>query len=394
MPIQPMSSQSPPAHAYADIPMSSLFADIPSIVHHRTSTIADDNTRACAGSASTQGKSIQFQESLTTYMGFLLPLESPFPFRVPLGMSSHYDDSTFVPQKATGGGVVGYHNPGDTPGTSEWLNSRDITQSHSSQYSTQHPRGRHAPTYDVHRNHEPYPTTNGKQTFVTDIYRSGFLTSKLSFPQFMACDPANAPIPQSVHSKKKGERSKIDISTLTTAFTSQSTHPDPQLRALLDTIPTTSFYLKQELEPRMDTPEAALILSKAGAPFLACNVRKDQSLLFLFVDPDENQCLFCLKPYPCPDRALGCVRKHLGHRPFSCGGGLVGCTKCPTTRLARFFTLRGMRDHINKQVNKDECPKCHARIRVGGIPRHFRKRHPSADMPDMKEERKRVRSAR
>ncbi|KAG8834976.1 hypothetical protein FRC17_006072 [Serendipita sp. 399] len=358
MPIQPMSSQSKPAHAYADIPTPSFFGDTFSILQHRTSTLADDKRRAYAGSASTQGESIQFQESHSTYMGSLLPLEPLFPFRVPLGMSSHHDDSIFVLQKVASGRAVGYHHPEDTPGTSEWSKYRDIAQSHSSQFSAQHPRGRYDPTYDVRRNYGLYPTTNGTQTFVTDIYRGDSLTSKLSFPQLVACDPTNAPISQSVHSKKKGERSTIDISTLNTAFTSQSTHPDPQLRALLDIIPTTSFYLNQELEPRIDTPEAALILSKAGTPFLACNVRKDRSLLSLFVDSDENQCLFCFKAYPCPDRALGCVRKHLGHRPFSCGGELVGCTKCPATRLARFFTLRGVRDHINKQVNKDECPKC------------------------------------
>jgi hypothetical protein len=50
--------------------------------------------------------------------------------------------------------------------------------------------------------------------------------------------------------------------------------------------------------------------------------------LNIFVDSVEKKCLLCGAPKTSMPRALGCVRSHLGLRPFTCPGPQKGCRKC------------------------------------------------------------------
>ncbi|KAG8854664.1 hypothetical protein FRB91_003213 [Serendipita sp. 411] len=136
-----------------------------------------------------------------------------------------------------------------------------------------------------------------------------------------------------VHSKRRGERTAVDISLLSRAFTEESPHPDAQKRALLVEFLRSGFYLNQEHEPRLGTFEAEFVFNMAGVPSsLACNAPRNGSVFSPFVDMDTMMCLFCDKPHKSVKRVIGCVRSHIGHRPFACGGDKDGCNSCTESR--------------------------------------------------------------
>ncbi|KAG8787001.1 hypothetical protein FRC15_010253 [Serendipita sp. 397] len=136
-----------------------------------------------------------------------------------------------------------------------------------------------------------------------------------------------------VHSKRRGERTAVDISLLSRAFTEESPHPDAQKRALLVEFLRSGFYLNQEHEPRLGTLEAEFVFSMAGVPSsLAYNAPRNGSVFSPFVDMDTMTCLFCAKTHKSVKRVIGCVRSHIGHRPFVCGGDKDGCNSCTESR--------------------------------------------------------------
>ncbi|KAG8834970.1 hypothetical protein FRC17_006066 [Serendipita sp. 399] len=135
-----------------------------------------------------------------------------------------------------------------------------------------------------------------------------------------------------IHRKKRGERNLVDESLLSTAFKEGSSYPDPQRRALFEMIPRLLFYQDQALEPTLDTAEARTILSAAGTPGLACDAPKRASIFALFLERESNRCLVCGKSHGTLERALGCVRMHLCHRPFACKGAGDGCNACAMSK--------------------------------------------------------------
>ncbi|KAG8854666.1 hypothetical protein FRB91_003215 [Serendipita sp. 411] len=203
--------------------------------------------------------------------------------------------------------------------------------------------------------------------------------------------PISSPLAH-VHCRMSGERSIVDPSVLSRAFTADSSHPDIQRRALLEKILKSPFYLSQEHEPRLDLSDAGFVpLMTSASLSLACNAPRKGSIYSVFVDPNAKACLFCDKAHRSIERTIGCVRKHLGHCPFACRGEIDGCNSCTDLRRSRFFTQSHLQDHINKQNKRDRCtfPNCNASVRIGGIRRHYESMHPSTPFPDMKAQRKR-----
>jgi hypothetical protein len=135
-----------------------------------------------------------------------------------------------------------------------------------------------------------------------------------------------------VESRTYIHRSRVDYSLLQTAFTQQSNHPDERLRSLLDRVLEASFIRDHQLEPTQDSVEGWLIM---GDDFIDHGSSSTYSpapcgsIYRPFISGAEHMCLFCGSTRGGISRALGCVRRHLGHRPFPCKGRLGDCTTCP-----------------------------------------------------------------
>ncbi|KAG8835428.1 hypothetical protein FRC17_003327 [Serendipita sp. 399] len=234
-----------------------------------------------------------------------------------------------------------------------------------------------------------------------DCYGSNETNSLTSFAQPLGSDdptwlpeplPVDPPSPLAVrnalpstgsnpatkyHQKRQAGLSIVDIATLSRAFTDQSPHPDTTRRTLLDEILRSSFYLENEHEPQLSTLEADIILVMAGLDPLADCVTRKGSIYSLLINAVTMACLICDKTHGTTNRALGCVRKHLGHRPFVCKGMRDRCRNCLESWNGRWLTV-----HILYKSN--------AHVRLGGIRRHYKTMHPFEPFPDMKAERKRA----
>lgn len=177
------------------------------------------------------------------------------------------------------------------------------------------------------------------------------------------------PLLNPTDSSKMPEPSYIE-----TAFKDGSFHPSPALRKLLDDILTSSFVRFDTLEPLIGDYFGILFLLEVqylpGCPSTIDSSQKD-SLYTLFIKRPGNICLLCGKSTTCLNRALGCVRAHLQHRPFKC----TGCLSCSFTNGRRFSTSTLLEQHITRQENKLECPLCGTKIRCGGMQRHRRSMH-------------------
>jgi hypothetical protein len=111
-------------------------------------------------------------------------------------------------------------------------------------------------------------------------------------------------------------------------FTQQSNHPDERLRALLDRVLGASFIRDHQLEPTQDSIEGRMIMGDNHGFSSNHSPAPCGSIYRLFLSGDEHTCLFCGSIRGSISRAVGCVRRHLGHRPFHCQGRLGGCTTC------------------------------------------------------------------
>jgi hypothetical protein len=115
-----------------------------------------------------------------------------------------------------------------------------------------------------------------------------------------------------------GHQSKV----LSEAFAEGSCHPNVALRSLLDCILHSTFIANQEPEPTLTDEYSVYVL--AQIVILPQCPPVDFSLFTLFVDKSHHCCLMCNTHKSSLSRALGCVRSHLGHRPFWC----TGCQSC------------------------------------------------------------------
>jgi hypothetical protein len=114
------------------------------------------------------------------------------------------------------------------------------------------------------------------------------------------------------------------------AFNEGSYYPSRSLSLLLDDVLLSSFLRENILEPLIGDDYSTVVLMDLidipGFPLINRRQR-GQSLYTLFIERPSNMCLMCGKPKTSLARALGCVRSHLGHRPFICSG----CELCDNT---------------------------------------------------------------
>lgn len=129
-------------------------------------------------------------------------------------------------------------------------------------------------------------------------------------------------------SKSHVRRSKLDKKFLETAFTADSHYHDTYLRGCLDRILAASFHLDGEHEPRLNSPDGATILGTLSPACLFPNLKDSFSIYRILVHDKDFGCLMCGKKHTSVTRAVGCIRKHLDHRPFVCRGPDAGCQTC------------------------------------------------------------------
>lgn len=154
-----------------------------------------------------------------------------------------------------------------------------------------------------------------------------------SNPERQSPDPERNTLPTSPSlvqrtGKRIRRRSKVDHDLLDKAFTPSSGQPDEHLRSCLDRVLDASFYRNDELEPKLDSEDGITILGFPTDSRLSSNFIMSKSVYHLFIDAKKKACLICNQSKGTVLRATGCVRGHLGHRPFRCTGEAAGCASC------------------------------------------------------------------
>jgi hypothetical protein len=107
---------------------------------------------------------------------------------------------------------------------------------------------------------------------------------------------------------------------------------DLGLQRLLEHILNTDWYKDDDPEPKLGTQEADNILFCMdvlyNVPFPSNHIKTGRSIYSLFTDPILYKCLMCDSTKKSAQRAVECVRAHIGHRPFRCSGWKSGCGIC------------------------------------------------------------------
>ncbi|KIM22612.1 hypothetical protein M408DRAFT_282907 [Serendipita vermifera MAFF 305830] len=116
-----------------------------------------------------------------------------------------------------------------------------------------------------------------------------------------------------------------------TAFSSNSYFPNDALSQLYGLVKESPFILNNQPEPVLSSEEGQTlvraVLHVPDCPEVAWQ-KSDRSIFTLFVDCKAYKCLICGHKKTSLERAVGCVRSHLRHRPFACPGEAFGCTSC------------------------------------------------------------------
>ncbi|KAG8843833.1 hypothetical protein FRB91_003054 [Serendipita sp. 411] len=139
-------------------------------------------------------------------------------------------------------------------------------------------------------------------------------------------------------------------------FADRFCHLNPTLGLILDRIVSSPFFLQHTKEPRIESPEGQYLCATnaLGLCFPESDegrTRRGRSIYLVFVDMENRRCLICEKTGRSRSYLLECVRRDLGHRPYWCGGFLVGCRVCRQTR-AHFFSRRLLDNHLYQQVSR------------------------------------------
>jgi hypothetical protein len=131
---------------------------------------------------------------------------------------------------------------------------------------------------------------------------------------------------------RRGQRVLIDRSHLQSLCDSPTSPLDFNCRKLLAYILDSHYYLFDLPEPKLGTEEGTNILrhlaEEQGVTFPPNQVKPGTPLSALLTDPTQPKCLICQKKKTTAQRAVECVRSHIGHRPFRCGGSSQGCPTC------------------------------------------------------------------
>lgn len=168
---------------------------------------------------------------------------------------------------------------------------------------------------------------------------------------------------------------------LAVAFTKDSCHPSIALRSLLDYVLPSAFILDQSHEPFFTDKLAMLFIERIihlpQCPPIDFGNSK-RSLFTIFVEKAAFRCLFCGLCKTSMPRALGCVRSHLGHKPFRCSG----CQSCnQVDGYAKFGTSALLKDHLSGQIKKMKCGACGVELRRDGMRRHWNSMHKQMPFP-------------
>jgi len=118
---------------------------------------------------------------------------------------------------------------------------------------------------------------------------------------------------------------------LQNAFGPRSIFPNEALARLLSLTSLSPFVLNHRLEPTVDSEEGqALIQNIRYLPDCPTTALQwsTLSIFTLFVNFQHRRCLLCGSKKTSLERAVGCVRSHLDHRPFICGIHSVRCASC------------------------------------------------------------------
>jgi hypothetical protein len=130
------------------------------------------------------------------------------------------------------------------------------------------------------------------------------------------------------HSSSKAQNPQR---ALERAFRSNSAFPNEACAKLLEFISQSTFIGSNQLEPSIDSDEGQRLLKNirdmSDCPPMAFQ-KSNLSIFALLVDINSRRCLICNSAKSSLDRAIGCVRSHLNHRPFVCGGEPAGCVRC------------------------------------------------------------------
>jgi hypothetical protein len=113
----------------------------------------------------------------------------------------------------------------------------------------------------------------------------------------------------------------------------RSPFPNSALAHFLELIKASAFIEFNELEPSINSEAGqAQALLRAVSNHDGCPPIPDRdsnhSVYLLMVDRLTKKCLMCGKPKSSLQRAITCIRVHLNHRPFFCGGDSSGCLTC------------------------------------------------------------------
>ncbi|PVF92209.1 hypothetical protein CPB86DRAFT_226409 [Serendipita vermifera] len=135
---------------------------------------------------------------------------------------------------------------------------------------------------------------------------------------------------------------------------------DLENQRLMEYIHGADFYKCNLPEPKLGSPEADAILFYLdifhSATFPSGRIKTGRSLYTLLTDSAQYKCMMCGSTKKSAQRAVDCVRAHIGHRPFWCGGWKSGCSICrPGQEPARFFSSRLLREHTESAEGRVAC---------------------------------------
>ncbi|PVF95380.1 hypothetical protein CPB86DRAFT_788141 [Serendipita vermifera] len=151
-----------------------------------------------------------------------------------------------------------------------------------------------------------------------------------NYSSFQPQLPPSNPIP--TKATHRGQRVRIDRDHLRDLCENSASSLDSNCRTLLVYILGSDLYLTDSPEPELGTDEGYNILrhleGTEGATFPQHRIIKGTPLSALLTDPTRRKCLICEKKKATAQRAVECVRSHLGYRPFHYGGASQGCKTC------------------------------------------------------------------
>ncbi|PVF93775.1 hypothetical protein CPB86DRAFT_88365 [Serendipita vermifera] len=128
------------------------------------------------------------------------------------------------------------------------------------------------------------------------------------------------------------QRVQIDYGHLHDLCHSPTSPLDLNCRKLLSYILNSEYYLSDGPEPEIGSDKASTILSRLeeteGVTFPQHWIKRGAPLSALLTDPKQRKCLICEGKKSTAQRAIECVRSHIGYRPYHCGGTNRNCPRC------------------------------------------------------------------